>query len=215
MNYRLICFDLDGTLIDGTVYIWQTLYETFVEDMRSRKSTTEDFYRGKITYEEWFSHDIEVFRRHGVTRERMVQCIKGLHLMKGARETLKILGDRGYRLAVVSGSLSIVLDELFPDHPFHHVLINQVHFDDRGNITGGTATPYDVDKKADGLVMLAAKEGITLGECVFVGDNVNDLAIAEKAGFAIAFNCKSDKLAALADVVIGEKDLTAILPYLA
>jgi phosphoserine phosphatase len=213
-NRKLICFDLDGTLIDGTIYIWKTLYETFVGDREKQKKITHDYHCGKITYEEWFSHDIDTFRECGVTRDKMIQCINSLTLMKGTRETLGELKMRGYVLALISGSLRIVLDELLPDHPFDHVLINEVHFDEKGEITGGSATPYDVEKKGEGLCMLAAKEGITPGECIFIGDNENDLSIASIAGYSIAFNCKSEKLAEIADVVIMEKDLRTILPYI-
>ena len=32
MQYRLVCFDLDGTLVDNTIFIWQTLHEYFQTD---------------------------------------------------------------------------------------------------------------------------------------------------------------------------------------
>ncbi|MDQ7822922.1 MAG: HAD family phosphatase [Candidatus Eremiobacteraeota bacterium] len=208
---RLVCFDLDGTLIDGTVYIWQTLYETYVKDESLKKKITEDYYAKRITYEEWFLHDLEIFRDHGVTEEKMRASIRSLKLMKGARETLDELLSRGYKLALISGSLSMVLDELFPDHPFSDVLINEVYFDDHGVISGGKATPYDVEKKGEGLKVIASREGIPLDRCFFVGDNENDLSIAETAGFSIAFNCKSERLARVCNVVIYEKDLRKIL----
>jgi phosphoserine phosphatase len=211
---RLVCFDLDGTLIDGTIYIWKTLYEAFVDDKELQKKMTEDYFSGKISYEEWFHHDIATFKACGVTRDKVVRCINSLTLMKGARETLAELKKRGYILALISGSLRVVLDELFPDHPFDHVLINEIHFNEEGEITGGTATPYDVEKKGEGLSVLARREGITTDQCVFIGDNENDLSIARIAGFSIAFNCKSENLAKIANLVIMEKDLRAILPYL-
>ncbi len=211
---KLVAFDLDGTLVDGTIYIWQTLYERFVPDTSDQKKVTKAYFNREITYEQWFTHDIETFKACGVTREKIVDCVRSLRLMKGARETLRSLKERGYVLALISGSLRIVLDELFQDHPFDHVLINEIHFDERGEITGGTATPYDVEKKGEGLELLASREEIDLKDCVFVGDNENDISIAEKAGFPIAFNCKSERLAGLSKVVIMEKDLTRVLEYL-
>jgi len=208
---RLVVFDLDGTLIDGTVYIWQTLYEKFVPDRSESRKVTKAYYSGEITYEQWFTHDIETFKSCGVNRDKILECVRSLRLMKGARETLCHLKEKGHVLALISGSLSIVLDELFPDHPFDHVMINEIHFDERGEITGGTATPYDVEKKGEGLELLASREGIELKDCVFIGDNENDLSIAAKAGFPIAFNCKSERLAELSKVVIKEKDLTKVL----
>lgn len=211
---KLVCFDLDGTLIDGTVYIWQTLHESLLTDRVRQKKAKEDYFAGRITYREWFEHDLDAFRAQGATREKIVDCVRSLQLMQGARDTLGELKKRGYRLALISGSISLVLDELFPDHPFDHVLINKVYFNEQGEITGGTPTEYDVERKGEGLRVIAAKEGIGTSQCVFVGDNENDLSIAEEAGFSIAFNCKSDRLARICDVVIAEKDLTAILHYL-
>lgn len=211
---KLAAFDLDGTLIDGTIYIWQTLYDRYVPDKTDQKKVTKAYFNREITYEQWFTHDIETFKSCGVTREKILDCVRSLRLMKGARETLRSLKERGYILALISGSLRIVLDELFPDHPFDHVLINEIHFNEQGEITGGIATPYDVEKKGEGLELLASREGIDLKDCVFIGDNENDLSIAEKAGFPIAFNCKSDRLAERSRVVIMEKDLTRILEHI-
>lgn len=211
---KLVCFDLDGTLIDGTVYIWQTLYETFVGNKELKDRITNDYYSGRITYNEWFNRDLEIFREHGVTKNKMISCIRSLKLMYGARETLDELLRKNYILALISGSLGIVLDELFPDHPFKHVLINQVIFNDKGEIIGGVATDYDVEKKGEGLKLIAAKEGFELDDCVFIGDNENDISIASAAGFSIAFDCKSEKLARVCDVVISEKDLRKVLDHI-
>jgi phosphoserine phosphatase len=43
---------------------------------------------------------------------------------------------------------------------------------------------------------------------------VNDLSAAETAGFAIAFNPRSDALASAASVVVNSPDLRTILPHL-
>jgi phosphoserine phosphatase len=50
---------------------------------------------------------------------------------------------------------------------------------------------------------------------VFVGDNYNDVAAMRAAGLGIAFNCKSEELAQVADVVVAGRDLREILKYVA
>jgi len=117
------------------------------------------------------------------------------------------------KLAVISGSLNIVLDKLLPDHDFDHVLINRMLFDGQGHIAGGVPTKFDMANKAAGLAVIAAKENIPLESCVFVGDNFNDISVVRAAGLGIAFNCKSQELAQVADVVIKGKDLREILNY--
>jgi phosphoserine phosphatase len=207
MRFKLICFDLDGTLIDDTEYIWSTLHDAFDVPHEIRRQYYSDFLEGRITYEEWFATDIQEWVKRGKGRLDLVRVIKQLRVMNGAEELLAKLRTDGYRLAIVSGSLDLVVETLLPHAHFDHVLINQIKFHADGRIAGGNATPYDMDKKADGLRTIAAAEGLDLSQCVFVGDNENDVQIAAAAGFTIAFNSKSERLNAVADVVAARKDL--------
>jgi phosphoserine phosphatase len=214
MKYQLVCFDLDGTLVDGTIFVWQTLHDYFQTDKEKRRAAVEKAKRGEITYEEWFNCDLELLGERGATRDGVLDAIAPMRLVPGARETITALKRRGLKLAVISGSLQIMLDTLLPDHDFDHVLINRLLFDERGSIVGGIPTAYDMARKAEGLEMIAAKEGIPLELSVFVGDNYNDVAAVEAAGLGIAFNCKSEELARAADVVVPSKDLREILRYI-
>jgi len=82
----------------------------------------------------------------GATREHLSGEILGhLRLVPGARETALELRARGYRLAVISGTLDLTLDLLFPEHPFEEVYTNRIWFDERGLIAGWEATPYDME----------------------------------------------------------------------
>jgi phosphoserine phosphatase len=213
-RYRLVCFDLDGTLIDDTVFIWDTLHDHFFTDRRARRLAKKRFFAGEITYRDWFEHDLALLRGRGADRAGIDAALDAIRVMPGARETLQALKARGYRLAVISGSLDVVLERFFPEAPFDHVLINRLEFDDRGRIAGGEPTPYDLERKAEGLIECCRREGIDRSRSVFVGDNFNDVAAARCAGFAVAFNNKSAELAAAADLVIETRDLRDLLPLL-
>jgi phosphoserine phosphatase len=211
LDFPLVCFDLDGTLVDDTVFIWKTLHEAFRTDPVRRKRAREDHFAGRLSYPDWFATDLELLTEAGADRESIGRVVDGLPPMRGAHETLAELKRRGHRLAIVSGSLDVVVERLFEPGLFDHMLINRIRFAGDGSIAGGEATPYDLAGKGDGLRHLAAREGIGLESTAFVGDNHNDLWIAEAAGLAIAFNCKSERLRALCQVEVAEKDLRALL----
>jgi len=210
-SIRLIAFDLDGTLVDRTTYIWQTLHDHFGSDPTRREQAKADFFAGRIPYADWFAHDLVLLRERKATRQAMLDCFADLHPVEGAKEILDTLAQRGYRLAVISGSLDVLLDHFFPSHPFHHVFINRLHFDESGHIQGGDATPYDLEGKARGLEELARREGLDLSQCAFVGDNVNDLDVMRVAGLAIGINIKHPDVAAAADLVLEQGALSRLL----
>ncbi len=211
LRYPLVCFDLDGTLVDDTVFIWTTLHETFKTDSVARKRAYDDYFGGRITYRDWFETDLELLRRVGATKQSIERVLTSLKPMPGAIETLTELKRRGHIICVVSGSLDIVVDHLFGEDVFDHILINKIWFDENGRIAGGEPTPFDLKGKADGLRMLAKREGIPLSATAFIGDNHNDLWIARAAGLSVAFNCKSEELRIICQKEIKDKDLRHLL----
>ena len=217
MKYKLVCFDLDGTIIGGLEYIWQTLHEHFGCDDQERKKAKDNFTNGEITYQQWADHGIDMWKKEGATKAGMIKVFENqIFIMPGAIETLRYLKKQGYKLALISGSIDIVLKHLIPNYEvlFDDVFINHLEFDKDDNLMRCIGTPFDMDQKAEGMRVIAKREGLKLSECVFVGDNENDVHIAEIAGLSIAFNCKSDKLAEISDVVIEEKDMTHILKHI-
>lgn len=216
MKYKLVCFDLDGTVIDDIVFIWNNIHDALKTDKEARREAMDDFHDGKISYAQWAEHDLMLWKNAGATKQIMLNAIKDVQLIPGARETLTELKNRGIILAVISGSLDFALEKVLPDHKhfFKDVYINRAVFDKDGAVIDLIATKYDFERKADALKEIAERECIPLSEVVYVGDNYNDVKAAEAAGLSIAFNCKSEELATIADVVIKKKDLREILPLI-
>lgn len=211
LEYPLVCFDLDGTLVDDTIFIWKTLHEHFETDAATRKKAHDDYFGGRISYRQWFECDLALLDEAGATREGVVEVLDSMRAMPDAHSTLRALKERGHRIAIISGSLDIVLEHIFMDIDFDHVLINHISFDDGGRICGGVPTPYDLEGKAEGLRELCRREGIPTSRAAFVGDNSNDLWIAREAGFSVAFNCKSDELRDVCDVELGPRELSRLI----
>jgi HAD superfamily phosphoserine phosphatase-like hydrolase len=209
-------FDVDGTLIRDTVFIWQTLHQAFQSDPEICRRAAEDYRNGRITYAQWATLDVALWQEKGATSSDIEHALRGIRPMDGARQTLLTLKHAGYRLGIVSGSLDMALELTFPDwrELFDEVLVNRLRFDGGGQLIGVTPTEYDIERKGDGLRELGRRLGVEPERIAFIGDHFNDVSAAEAAGFAIAFDCKSEQLARVADVVVSGPDLRRILPYL-
>ncbi|MBI5481026.1 MAG: HAD-IB family phosphatase [Deltaproteobacteria bacterium] len=214
----VVAFDVDGTLVahpHGKV-VWQILMERFGCDTSVSRERFAAFRAGRITYPQWVDLDVGEWVKRGATRDAMVEAIAThLALSPGAREVVQELKARGYHLAVISGTLDVVLDVLFPGHPFDHLFTNRLVFGADSRIASWQATPYDMDGKEAGLRAVAADAGTTLDRCAFVGDHVNDISALRLAGLPIAYDPKHESVAAAARVVLpagGLRGLLALLP---
>lgn len=215
-KYKLVCFDVDGTLIDNLKFSWQIFHDYFQTDRHKREDARNKFFGGEITYRQWAEHDINLWREANAKKQDFLNAAGHLRLMEGAMETLNELKNRGIRLAIISGSLSIMLEKFMPDYEnfFDDVFISRIYFDEGGSISSVEATEYDMDGKALALRKIAERENISLNDCVFVGDYLNDMKVIREAGLGIAFNCEHEELKKAADVVIEKKDLREILKYI-
>jgi len=215
-KYKLVCFDVDGTLVDNVVYSWELFHEYFEVDMEKRKKARDKYYNGDIDYLQWALHDMGMWMEKGATRNDFFKAMKNLKLMKGAMETILELKKKGIKLAIVSGSLDIILEKVLPDYKelFDDVFLSWLIFDKKGKLVDAKVTQFDMMQKADALIKICKREGIKLSEAVHIGDHHNDIGIAKIVGLPIAFDCKDDELRKIAKVVIEKKDLREVLRYI-
>jgi len=214
--FQLVAFDVDGTLVDNVdgKVVWQLLNTRFGGDDRVNAQRFQAYLHREITYAQWVELDIGQWVGAGATRQQIAEVIqRELRLVCGARETVLELRDRGYRLAVISGTLDLTLDLLFPEHPFEEVFTNKIWFSDDGQIAGWEATPYDMEGKAHALQEIARRMGVPLAATVFVGDNINDLQVMALAGLAVAFEPKAPSVTAASHAVL-RGDLRGLLELL-
>jgi phosphoserine phosphatase len=215
-RYDLVAFDVDGTLVlhpEGKT-VWEVLNRAFTGSDDQNADRLDQYLAGRLSYADWVALDVRSWQEQGATRDAMVASLGDLRLVAGARETLAELKAAGIRLAIISGTLDLLLDTLFRDHPFDEVYTNHVHFDGDGRISGWAATPFDMEGKGVALRSIAMREGIALGRAAYVGDSANDLSAAKVAGFTIALNPKSPDLERAASAVVRTGDLREILPLL-
>ena len=214
-GHDLVAFDVDGTLInsdDGRV-VWQLLNERYDPELGNAKRFRA-YMRKEISYPEWVDLDVGAWVKADARREEMARLIcRHLRLVPGAQETIQTLARRGYKLAVISGTIDLTLELLLPEHPFEEVFTNKIWFHDDGRIAGWEATPFDMDGKAEALISLARRLDIPLSRTVYVGDNFNDVQVMGAAGLAVAFEPKGPEVEQAADRVV-QGDLRGLLEIL-
>ena len=67
------------------------------------------FLDGKITEEEFVEHDIRLWKsvKSDIHRDDIMKCYSGVGLMKGARDVVEELQNRGIYVAIVSSGVDL------------------------------------------------------------------------------------------------------------
>src|SRR3989338_9070162 len=145
-KYKLVCFDVDCTLIDNLKFSWQIFHDYFQTDKHKREDAKNRFFNGEITYMQWAEHDINLWKEKNAKKEEFLKAIIHLKLIEGAMETLNELKKRGFKLAVISGSLNLILEKFIPNYEefFDDVFISRIYFGEDGCIRKIEATEFDM-----------------------------------------------------------------------
>ena len=183
---RLVCFDMDSTLIETEV----------IDELAERagvgakvRAITESAMRGEIDFNESFRERVALLK--GLDESVMRDIAEKLPITEGVDRMMKVLKRAGFKTAILSGGFTYFGRYLKEKFGFDYVYANELEVGDDGKLTGRyKGEIVDGKRKAELLKLIAQVEKVNLAQTIAVGDGANDLPMLGEAGLGIAFHAK-------------------------
>ena len=182
---RLICFDMDSTLIETEV----------IDELADRagvgkevREITESAMRGEIDFHESFTRRVALLK--GLDVSVMKDIAENLPMTEGIERLMKTLKTVGFKIAILSGGFTYFGEYLKRKFGIDYVYANELEVID-GKLTGRyVGDIVDGKSKAELLRLLAQIENVNIAQTIAVGDGANDIPMLNTAGLGIAFHAK-------------------------
>lgn len=182
---RLICFDMDSTLIETEV----------IDELAIRagvgpqvKAITEAAMRGEIDFSESFRQRVALLK--GLDVSVMQEIAENLPITEGVDRLMEVLKTTGFKIAILSGGFTYFGNYLKKKYGIDYVYANELEIKD-GKLTGNyVGDIVDGRRKAELLRLIAQIENVDIAQTIAVGDGANDLPMLSVAGLGIAYHAK-------------------------
>ena len=184
-NRRLVCFDMDSTLIQREV-IDLMAEAAGVGDQVS--AITASAMNGEIDFSDSFRQRLSLLK--GLPVSALEQIDREIVITDGAENLLRNLRRLGYTTAIISGGFTWFAARLAQRLNIDHVHANELEISDEkltGRVLGDIVNEA---KKAELMKAIARDEGVTMDQVIAVGDGANDIPMLTAAGLGIAFHAK-------------------------
>ena len=213
-DYRLICFDMDSTLINI-----ECVDE--IADATGKKAEvaaiTEATMRGEIAdFKESLRQRVALLK--GVTEADMAGVrSERLQLSPGAQALVQACKQAGLKVLLVSGGFTYFAEHVRGLLDIDFVRANVLEMKD-GVLTGAMVDqPWgdicDGAEKRRTMLEVASLLGIAPAQCIAVGDGSNDLPMMAASGLSVAFHAKP-RVRVEAQIAINQGGLDRLLEVL-
>jgi len=206
--YRLVCFDMDGTLIPRTT---ADLHYASLLGKGDAVEALERAYRGG----ELSSRRLSEALAQTLSRLTVALVEAGfpsLPRVDGIAATLRELDRRGVLSIIVTAS-NVLYARCFQRLYGFHAVFGSDHEILEGGRVGAALRTCDGAQKVDCVERFAGQRGFSLDRVVAVGDSVSDLDLFAAVGLSIAFNGDAPAVQA-ADRAVDGADARALLPVI-
>jgi phosphoserine phosphatase len=184
-NRRLVAFDMDSTLIDAEVIDELAKVHGVGAEV---SAITERAMRGELVFRQSFQARAALLK--GLPEAALKQVAESVALNDGAHRLIRALKLFGYKTAILSGGFQYVGEHLQRELGIDYVYANRLMIRN-GVMTGEVDGPIvDAERKAELLLEIARREGISRQQTIAIGDGANDLPMLSVAGLGIAYHAK-------------------------
>ena len=206
---RLICFDMDSTLIQTEC----------IDELADRagvgaevRAITESAMRGEIDFKESFTRRVALLK--GLDSSVLEDIATKMPITEGVDRLMFVLKSCGYKIAILSGGFTYFGEYLQRKYGIDYVYANEHEIVKDGKLTGRyKGEIVDGHRKAELLKLIAQVEKVNLAQTIAVGDGANDLPMLSEAGLGIAFHAKP-RVVANAKQSINTMGLDGVLYFL-
>jgi len=182
---KLAVFDMDSTLIQAEV-MDELAYAMGIGPQVAL--ITARSMAGELDFEQSFRQRLALLK--GFDTAQLSAINQAIELMPGAQNLMKGFQQQGIHCAIVSGGFSYFADDLAQTLGMQQAFSNALEEED-GKLTGQlTGAILDATKKVQLMEKMRTTLGLSIGQCLAVGDGANDLPMLNKAGLGVAFHGK-------------------------
>ncbi len=206
MKYRIVVFDLDGTLTQH-VSSWRLIHEKLGMWDEDACYYQEQFFKGKISYRKFCLLDAQHWK--GLAAADITSHLHAIPYSKNVKSALRKLKKLGFKLAIISTGLDLLAYKVKKDLAIDYCICNKLDVS-KGRLTGRVKIDVSHGEKGKIFKRLLKKAGIKPEEAIFVGDSATDKPAAKAAGYAIAFNALDSGLTEIADYTCRTKDFREV-----
>ncbi|KYK21887.1 hypothetical protein AYK24_08590 [Thermoplasmatales archaeon SG8-52-4] len=213
-HYKLVVFDMDGTLLQGRGIFVIAEKKSFIgELLRLIDYDGIDFYQKSI--------EIAKLSK-GFNKNEILDIFRTVPIQNYIEDVIKQLNNRNIKTAIATDSYKFLADDLKERLGIDYVFANNLIINN-DIITGeleihNKLLTKDIYNgkiysicKSDVLDQLCDDLNIQIGETIAIGDGKVDISMLKKAGLGIAFNA-SEEVQKNADIITN--DMRTILKYI-
>lgn len=184
---KLICFDLDHTLIKGGS--WKRLGLALGISSEKDREMYDEYMSGMFTYDEWNDKVLEYYKKHkDGNKEYIIKALSNYSYQDGAREAVEYLKNKGYILVLISGSIDLLVDVVSKDLGIKYSKANNTFmFDENNKIIEIKSHGNDIYAKLKHLEDFCKLLNVDIRECACIADGDNDAEMFKATKHGVTF----------------------------